>query len=84
MQAAFNRSPLNKGHNRNLLPKHLERALSSRFGHDLPWAHCRAGGGHSTPLLPRTYLALQLQTWSHPGEYQLKKLVCLETEKRNT
>lgn len=41
-------------------------------------------GEHSTPLLPRTYLALQLQTWSHLGEYQLKKLVCLETEKGNT
>ena len=41
-------------------------------------------GGHSAPLLPRTYLALQLQTWSRPGEYQLKILVFLGTEERNT
>lgn len=41
-------------------------------------------GGHSAPLLPRTYLALQLQTWSRPGEYQLKILVFLGIEERNT
>jgi hypothetical protein len=38
-------------------------------------------GNREVVFTLQTYLVLQLQTWSHQGEYQLKKLASLETKK---